>query len=1165
MPPLKKIFEIFSQTDDCRRILNALKEKRNLLKVSGLSRTISLFLLSAIKAFLQRPLVYISSNQFQISEFVNELRETVPRFSSELGEIIFFPDYEGVDDPYTAAERLGFFSSMFEQTLDKSPFIVAPVKSFLRLLPSISEADFSTLNIDTGTVFPFERTVHKLLNMGYKSTDLVLNPGEFSQRGGIIDVYPPTLMKPVRIEWWGDEVDEIREFEPSSQRSHGKASMVHIGPAREFICERTKLERGIEEFKVDLKNRIAYLKRKNKKDEAEFLQDKFIGKINGLLDGSDYSLFLNYPYYFFDRLVPAFDCIPENVIVCLEEPPEIRDEVKSFLTEEKEMDYFRSEQGLVLPEKMSLYINWEEFTEQLSRFQILELYSREEFDTVSEDVMSVNWKIPEHFRGQINLLADSVKSWLIQKQAIVLMTRHSSRLKELLSERSMDVSGEEPEEGRVVISKDDLPEGFSLPAGNIIVLTEHEIFGKGKVKRDKKSKSKKVSSSYVSLHELNVGDYVVHEDYGIALYKGVEMLTIEGVNRDFISLVFAKNASLYIPVEDLNKITRYIGGGEGGPKLSRLGTSEWKRSKGRVLKSVKNIADDLIKLYAVRQTAKGYSFPEDTEWLKQMEDSFIYEETEDQRSAILEVKKDMMDNTPMDRLICGDVGYGKTEVAIRAAFKAMNDGKQALMLVPTTVLAQQHYNTFTDRLAPYPFKIEMLSRFKSPTEQKEIIRALQDGMLDMVIGTHRLLQKDVKLSDPGLLIIDEEQRFGVAHKEKLKKLRESVDVLTLTATPIPRTLYMSMLGVRDISVIETPPEDRLPVKTYLLKRSEKIIKEAISREIARGGQIFYLHNRVEDIDREAYYLKTLFPRVTVGIGHGQMDEQDLEQVMYDFVGGLYQILVCTTIIESGLDIPNANTLIVNSAERFGLAQLYQLRGRVGRSTRQAYAYLFYNPDKTLSENAFKRLEAISELTDLGSGYQIALKDLEIRGAGNLLGSEQHGFISQIGFELYCQLLNEAVEALKGEETKRLPMPVIDVTIDAYIPDDYISHRRQKLAFYKRLSKVQDHKELSEITEELIDRFGNLPKVLENLINLSRIKLLAGEKKIERIKIKPPKIIFSFFDIPVITKRKLADFSKEFEIEVSLTKEGELLAYKEGIKPLEMVDKVEEILVFLLEV
>jgi transcription-repair coupling factor (superfamily II helicase) len=1163
MTPLKGIFNIFSQSDNFIGILKSIREETGNIRIYGVSRAIKLLLLSALNITLKRPLVYIASNQYQVSQFVDEIRNLAPAFFQDL-DVIFFPDYEGVDDPYTAAERLKFFSAMFEERVNSYPLIVAPVKSFLRLLPSPQEADFSTLDISPGCVLPIEKTVRKLLNMGFKKTDLVVNPGEFTQRGGIVDLFPPTLLRPVRIEWWGDEIEELRDFDPSTQRSLQAITSMNIGPAREFICNLPLLEQGVDRVKRSLKERAAQLKRAKKYDEAEFLEEKFLNKTSALLDGTDYSLLLEYPNFFFQNLIPACDCLPKNSLVCMDEPAQLKEEISSFLSGEREMDFFRSEQGLVLPRRDEIYLKWDDFIDKVTSFQTLELYiSEDSFENGTGD-FTMSWEAPQRFKGQIKLLLREIDNLLINRNLIVILSRYAGRISEMLTEAGVEIGLEEPEEGRVVVSREPFPEGFYLSSEKLLVLTDLEIFGKGNVTTERKRKFRKSSSAPVNLGDLNIGDIVVHEEHGIGRYHGIERLAIDGVNRDFISLIFAKEDKLYIPVDQLYKITRYIGGADNGTRLSRLGTAEWKKVRRKVAKSVQDMAEDLIKLYAIRQAVEGYIFPSDTEWQKQMEDSFIYDLTDDQRKVITDVKHDMQSKNTMDRLICGDVGYGKTEVAIRAAFKAMDTGKQVLMLVPTTVLAQQHYNTFTDRLTPYPFTVEMLSRFKSPKEQKTIVQGLKDGVVDMVIGTHRLLQKDIKLSDLGLLVIDEEQRFGVAHKEKLKQLRETVDVLTLTATPIPRTLYMSLVGARDISIIETPPEDRLPVKTYLLKRSEKIIKEAISRELARGGQIFYLHNKVETITGEASYIKSLFPQTRVTVGHGQMDEGELEQIMLDFVSGNYDILVCTTIIESGLDIPNANTLIVNHAERFGLSQLYQLRGRVGRSTKQAYAYLFYDPDRTLSDQAFKRLEAISELTDLGSGYQIAMKDLEIRGAGNLLGAEQHGFISQIGFELYCQLLSDAVAELKGEKKKSLPPPVLEIPVDSYIPDAYISHKKQQLAFYKRLSKVSAYNELSDICSEMEDRFGKLPKVVDNLVNLARIKIMAMEKKIERIKATGSQITYDFYEKPDVSKRKLRDFSEEIEGKAHFSSDTQLVITKEIRDSERLLELVEEVLVLLLE-
>ncbi|MFW5787875.1 MAG: transcription-repair coupling factor, partial [Halanaerobiales bacterium] len=709
----------------------------------------------------------------------------------------------------------------------------------------------------------------------------------------------------------------------------------------------------------------------------------------------------------------------------------------------------------------------------------------------------------EPYHSQLDMLSSNLKELLNKNYKIIitLNTKNKvNRFKEFLEEKNIPVCVDKEREicpKQVNLMIGSFSEGFVIEDINLVIYTEKEVFGKPQKKKRKLADLEK-GIEISSLNELKVGDYVVHENHGIGKYKGIKTLEVQDQHQDYLVIQYADEDKLYVPTEHVDLVQKYIGADQKPPKLYKLGGSEWKKVKQRVKSSVREMAIGLLELYAERETIDGYAFSPDTVWQKEFEDVFPYQETPDQIQAIEDVKKDMESNTPMDRLLCGDVGYGKTEVAIRAAFKAAMDQKQTAVLVPTTILAQQHFNTFRERIDKYPINVEMISRFRSKSEQKKVLKKLARGKVDIIIGTHRLLSKDVVFNDLGLLIIDEEQRFGVSHKEKLKDLKRNVDVLTLTATPIPRTLHMALVGVRDMSVIETPPENRYPIRTYIREFNKDLIKETIRREMNREGQVYFVHNRVEDIDKKAAMISDLLPEARVAVAHGQMNENKLEKIMFDFYNKEYDVLVCTTIIENGLDIPNVNTIIINRAENMGLAQLYQLRGRVGRSNRVAYAYLLYQKDRVLSEVAEKRLKAIKEFTNLGSGFKIAMRDLEIRGAGNLLGAEQHGHIASIGFSLYCKLLESAIEELKGEDKTEDIEIEVNLSIDAYIPEEYITDSKQKIDIYKKIKRARSESKIIDIVDELLDRFGDPPQVVMNLIEITRIKITARKLNIEKI-------------------------------------------------------------------
>ena len=766
--------------------------------------------------------------------------------------------------------------------------------------------------------------------------------------------------------------------------------------------------------------------------------------------------------------------------------------------------------------------------------------------------------VVESFNGKIELLAGRLKELSRGKYRVVITLNSASKAKriaEFLKEEDLPAIYHDNDAGKakITVKADSLAEGFIFEDLKLVVYTEKEVFGR-KQKRKRRIRNVEEGLKISSLEELKVGDYVVHENHGIGKYLGVQTLEIQGKHQDYLVLKYAGEDRLYVPTDQIDLVQKYIGADEEKPKLYKLGGNDWKKVKQKVKQSVKEMAFGLLELYAERETIEGHAFSRDTVWQQEFEEAFPYEETPDQLKAIEEVKRDMESNYPMDRLLCGDVGYGKTEVAIRAAFKAVMDGKQAAVLVPTTILAQQHYNTFKERMSNYPVNIAMISRFKTPREQKEIIKKLATGEIDIVIGTHRLLSDDVIFDDLGLLIIDEEQRFGVSHKEKLKNIKRNVDVLTMTATPIPRTLHMALVGVRDMSVIETPPENRYPIRTYIREFNPELIRDAIRREMARGGQIYFVHNRVEDIEQMADFIRKLVPDCKVVVAHGQMSERKLEKIMLAFYQKEYDLLVCTTIIETGLDVPSVNTIIINRAEQMGLSQLYQLRGRVGRSDKIAYAYLLYEKNRILPEIAEKRLKAIKEFTNLGSGFKIAMRDLEIRGAGNLLGPEQHGHIAAVGFSLYCKLLDNAIRELKGKRVEKQEEVEIKLNIDAYIPDDYISDSQQKIELYKKITKLKDKEDFSDLIDELIDRFGEPPLEVMNLIKVSQIRALALKAGLSMIYEKRGHIYCRFVDQNKLNREAIIALIEKYagKLRVKTGKETEIGVKTDQLAELEKI-------------
>jgi len=952
------------------------------------------------------------------------------------------------------------------------------------------------------------------LQAGYEPVTLVTEPGTFSRRGGILDIFPITAAYPVRIELWGEEVDSLRTFDPATQRSLSALDVVTIPPAREALplyglLAAARLKAWFESLPEPDADA----------DPAANPRADF----ESLLQKQPFDALEFYLPWMTDEAISLLDYLPPHALVLIDDWEELADTVADLEAQALSLREVRVQSGSIPPDMPLPYVTWSQIDDNLAQAEVLEMggASRLLSDQAAEggrvgDLFSPGPRYAGEIRYFLDHLADLTRTG---RERLIVVSRQAERLADLWRERApaappvlVEALTDPPTPGWLAFVHGALAEGWLLRHNDLHthLFTDTEIFG-WKRPEPRRRPERRAIAPEDFFADLAPGDYVVHAEYGIGRFQGLEKRTLDGIEREFLVLHYAGGDVLYVPVHQADRLTRYVGVDDEPPDLSRLGTAEWSRIKERTRQAVEEVARDLLELYAMREAVTGHAFSPDTPWQRELEASFPYVETSDQLRALAEVKADMEKPRPMDRLICGDVGYGKTEVALRAAFKAVMDGKQVAMLVPTTVLAQQHYETFTQRLAPFPVRVEMLSRFRSPAEQEAILAGLAAGTVDIVIGTHRLLSSDVRFKDLGLLIIDEEQRFGVTHKEQLKRMRVEVDVLTLTATPIPRTLYMGLSGVRDISMIETAPEERLPVRTYVGRRDENLIRQAILRELDRGGQVFFVHNRVETIYSEKQRLERLVPEATFAVAHGQMPEAQLEAVMQRFASGKVDVLVCTSIIEAGLDIPNANTLIVDRADRFGLAQLYQLRGRVGRSATRAFAYFFHPPLSKLTPEARARLQTIAEQTELGSGFQIAMRDLEIRGAGELLGVRQSGHISAVGFHLYTRMLAQAVRRLRDQREgaaaadaipQEAPIPretvAIDLPLPAYIPTDYVPSMALRLQLYRRMAELRHEAAIEDLRTELQDRFGPLPPPVENLLYQLRIKLLALEANVETI-------------------------------------------------------------------
>ena len=960
------------------------------------------------------------------------------------------------------------------------------------------------LSFKVGQEINLEELTQKLIFMGYEKAEDVEVQGKFAIRGGIIDIFSPVMDNAFRLELWGDEIDSIRILDSLSQRSINKIENVKIYPMRELVYTQKELDFCIKNIENDLKNTLDLYKKDENLEKSKKIEQRTNYVLEKLKNEKTFSGIDKYIKYFYKNTVSILEYFPKDTVIYFNENSRIE---KNFKIKREEFLNIASAQiykGEALEGLKDTLFSYNEIVQFSINFNNIFLSN---FTKVSSEHFNIDKSINFNVKN-IAILKNNYENFFDEiyyykklNYKILLLVSNRTKCEKLhqefnikgitsvllLEEGNLD-KNYDLKDGVVYILRGALSEGIEYPDEKFVIITENEFFVQEHSKKKKKKfKGKKIES----FSELNFGDYIVHETYGIGIFCGIEKVVTDGITKDYLKLEYDGGSSLYVPINQMDVVQKYIAAGANlKPKLNKLGGKGWEKSTSKVKSQVKVLAKDLIKLYAKRQESKGFAYSKDNIWQKEFEDSFPYEETTDQLNAISDVKFDMESKKAMDRLICGDVGFGKTEVAIRAIFKAVQDSKQVAFLVPTTILAQQHYNNFIERMKNYPINIQILSRFRTPKQQKETIKNLENGIADVVIGTHRILSGDIKFRDLGLIVIDEEQRFGVSHKEKLKSIKENVDVLTLSATPIPRTLHMSMTGIRDMSILEEAPQKRIPVQTYVLEYEEEIIKTAINREVSRGGQVYYLYNKVNSIEEETKKIQNLLPNLKISFAHGQMSERELEKIVMEFIENKINVLVCTTIIETGLDIPNVNTIIIQDADTMGLSQLYQLRGRVGRSDRTSIAYLMYKRDKVLKEVSEKRLQVIRDFTEFGSGFKIAMRDLEIRGAGNILGAEQHGHMDLIGYEMYCKLLEQAISELKGEDQIIDFETTIDIAINAFIPPSYIENQMHKLEMYKKITLIKNIEDFYDIQDELEDRFGNIPKFVQNLLDIALMKSYA---------------------------------------------------------------------------
>ena len=1099
------------------------------IQVSGLTDVGMLQIIGGINEFNKKPICVVTYNEIQAKNIYENMKYFIEN-------LIFLPKKEIVtydfiaeskDLPYERIEALN------KIVTKKNPIVVTTIEALLQEIPAKDTLYNNKIEFKIGEIYNLEEIKKKLVKLGYSRYDLIEGRGQFSVRGGILDI-SVTENTGIRIEFWGDEVDSIRNFNITSQRSINTLEKATIYPAHEYI-----LEKNIDEICTKIRNI------KVKQSQTEILEED----IEQIKAGNYISKIDKYFTCFYEKRETILEYLNKNYCIVLDEERKITQRAHNINIDNKNLIQALIEKDKIIPQSIEQLKTYEQIQEILNKKQVLYFEKEDNENTAIIENYKFNYRPINYYRSEIEEFIKDIKKWQQAKRKIYIIvdTKEKAKKLEKIFEKEEILSKYEEKLNQTIIVKNvesivtitlgKISSGFENIQTNQIVISAIDLIDGEKRKKKIVHEDFKQAEKVV-FADLKVGDYVVHRIYGIGIYIGVNTIKADGTIKDYIKIKYQNDDILYVPTNQMDSIRKYIGGDKIQPKLNKLGSKEWENTKARVKKNLREVAQELIELYAKREKSKGFTFSPDTPWQNEFEAKFPYQETDDQIRCIEEVKKDMESDRPMDRLLCGDVGYGKTEVALRAAFKAVMDQKQVAYLAPTTLLAEQQYQEFKTRMKDFPIRVEILNRFKSKKYQAEVVKKLKLGEVDIVIGTHRILSKDVEFKDLGLLIIDEEHRFGVKDKEKIKQYKTNVDVLTMTATPIPRTMHMSIVGLRDMSVIYEPPQNRKPVQTYVLEYDPEVIKEAIIKELERGGQVFYLYNNVQGIEKKAIQISELVPEANVTYAHGQMTGTKIEEIMKKFIDGQSNVLVCTTILETGIDIPNANTIIVENADRMGLAQLYQIRGRVGRSNRQAYAYITYKRDKLLSEVADKRLKAIKEFTEFGSGFKIAMRDLEIRGAGSLLGEIQSGHLEQVGYDTYCNLLDEVVKEMKGIEVKQEIEVQIDLNVTSYIPEEYIQDPNQKIEIYQNIALCKNEEDIQNIIDEMIDRFGNMPQELENLIDIARIKYLSKNLYITKIMSRKTAIVFTFE-------------SNKFDVDINklVEKYANKIKFSAGIKPM----------------
>ncbi len=1100
---MQALVEAFKDNPSYIELQQSVDEKKLPIHVWGLDRRVSPLLMESLSR--KNPLrLIVTFDEKRAREIVSDYRfYDRDTFYYPAKDALFY--YADVHSNNTVQSRLEIFKRIAE---NKKTTVVTTIEGLMDKLPELSQIVGGKLEIKVGDTISLKSLSGRLTTLGYEKIEMVEAPGQFSVRGGIIDIFPLTEECPYRIELWGDDVDSIRSFDSESQRSIEEVKTVCIYPACEMILSKERIDKGLALIDKEHKLQAQKLKKEFRTEQYARL-NRMVESVKEELKEFNSTMGLDSMVeYFYDKTVSFLDYFPKDTEIFIDDPERVYRQSCVYSMEFAESMKGRLEGGYVLPKQADVLYDGKEIVGKLCNRPLIlisELYKKQTVWNEHTDLM-INSKSLVGYNDSFEMLMSDIEKWRRKKYRVVILSPSGTRARRIvanLADNDIPAHFSEKQDkrliaGEVLVSVGRMESGFELECSRLIVISEGDIFTDRELKKRKKLPKYKGDRIH-SFSDVVVGDYIVHEKHGVGIYRGIEKVETDGRLKDYISIEYDKGSKLFVPVEQLDVIGKLSGKDGRKPKLNRLGGSDWEKVRSRVKGHVDDIAQELVELYAIRESSQGFAFSEDTPWQKEFEEMFPYEETADQQKAIDDTKKDMQSGKIMDRLVCGDVGFGKTEVAIRAAFKAVQDNKQVAYLVPTTILAEQHFTTFVERMKDFPVNIRMLSRFCTSKQIKEALADLKSGNADIVIGTHRLLSKDVEFKNLGLLIIDEEQRFGVKHKERIKQVKKNVDVLTLTATPIPRTLHMSLVGLRDISLLEEPPVDRLPIQTYIMEYDLEFVKEAINRELNRNGQVYYVYNRVNTIEDITITLRGILPDATIEFAHGKMNERELEDIMHRFIKHEIDVLVSTTIIETGLDIPNVNTMIVHDADTFGLSQLYQLRGRVGRSSRSAYAFLMYKRDKMIKEVAEKRLKAIREFTDLGSGYKISMRDLEIRGAGNLLGQEQSGNIEAVGYDLYCKMLNDAIKRLSGQEQAVEFETSIELPLDAYIPDTYVKNEFMKLDLYKRISKCENREENDAIIEEVRDRFGEPPKAFYRLLDVAYLKSIAHRAYITDIK------------------------------------------------------------------